>query len=70
MKLLFFFVVLSCSACATRHMPQTDTWFVDCYNKSRIEEMLARSESHLADNDYEERRKIRKMFWELQKKCS
>jgi hypothetical protein len=69
MKLAIVIVCLCLSACATRHVPDNSTWFADCYNKQRQEAMLARAESQLSSSDIEGRRRIRKLFWSLQKEC-
>jgi len=69
MKLLTVFCCLFLSACATRHAPDTSAWFVDCYNKKRQESLLAHAEAQLSADDVEGRRRIRKMFWDLQKEC-
>jgi hypothetical protein len=57
------------SACATRHVPDTSAWFADCYNKQRQEALLARAEAQLSLDDNAGRRRIRQMFWNLQKEC-
>jgi hypothetical protein len=69
MKYLIMAFCLSVSACATRHAPDTSTWYADCYNKQHQESLLARSEAQLSDNDIEGRRRIRQIFWNLQKEC-
>lgn len=69
MKQLVVIAGLMLSACATRHAPDTASWFVDCYNKQKQEAMLARAEAQLAVDDVAGRRRIRKMFWDLQKEC-
>lgn len=65
--ILGLFVLLT--ACATRHAPDTGLWFADCYNKKRQETLLAQAEAQLSANDLEGRRRIRRMFWDLQKEC-
>ena len=57
------------SACATRHVPETSSWFADCYNKKRQETLLAQAEAQLNPDDLEGRRRLRRMFWDLQKEC-
>ena len=57
------------SACATRHAPVTTSWFADCYNKKRQETLLAQAEAQLSADDIEGRRRIRRLFWDLQKEC-
>ena len=69
MKLAVVILCLCVSACATRHVPDTSNWFADCYNKQRQESMLAQAESQISAADFESRRRIRKMFWDLQKDC-
>jgi hypothetical protein len=69
MKLIVVTLCLCLSACATRYVADTSTWYADCYNKQRQEAMLARAESHLRADDIQERRRVRKMFWELQREC-
>jgi hypothetical protein len=69
MKLLIVLVCLIVSACATRHAPDTSTWYADCYNKKHQESLLARSEAQLSADDIEGRRRIRQIFWNLQKEC-
>jgi hypothetical protein len=69
MKLTIVIVCLCLSACATRHVPDTSAWFVDCYNKQRQEAMIAQAESQLSADDANGRRRLRKMFWDLQKEC-
>jgi hypothetical protein len=69
MKLLIVSCCLLLSACATRHVPDTSAWFADCYNKKRQESLLAHTEAQLSADDIEGRRRIRKMFWDLQKDC-
>ena len=69
MKLAIATLCLCVSACATRHVPDTSSWFADCYNKQRQEALLARTEAQLSPDDVVGRRRIRKMFWELQKEC-
>lgn len=69
MKLLIVSVCLIVSACATRHAPDTSSWYADCYNKQHQESLLARSEAQLSADDIEGRRRIRQIFWNLQKEC-
>ncbi len=69
MKLIIVVSCLLLSACATRHAPDTATWYVDCYNKQRQESLLARAEAQLSTDDVEGRRRIRRLFWDLQKEC-
>lgn len=69
MKLVIVVLCLCISACATRRVPDNSTWFADCYNKQRQESMLAQAEAHLSSGDVEGRRRIRKLFWDLQKEC-
>ena len=69
MKYTIVIVCLLMSACATRHVPDTSAWFVDCYNKSRQEAVLARAEAQLSHDDIAGRRRIRMMFWDLQREC-
>ena len=69
MKLLIVCFCLCVSACATRHVPDTNAWFVDCYNKKQQETLLAQAEAQLSADDYAGRRRIRKMFWDLQREC-
>lgn len=69
MKYLIMTLCVVMSACATRHAPDTNAWFADCYNKKRQETLLAQAESQLAADDLEGRRRIRRMFWDLQKEC-
>jgi hypothetical protein len=69
MKTIYVTLFVFLSGCATRHVPEPTTWFADCYNKTRIESMLAQSESQLSANEFEKRRKIRKVYWDLQKEC-
>ena len=69
MKLLIVVFCLLVSACATRHVPDTSTWFADCYNKQRQEAMIARAESQLSPNDETGRRNLRRAYWKLQKEC-
>jgi len=56
-------------ACATRHAPNTSSWFADCYNKQRQETLLAQTEANLDSHDVQGRRRVRTLFWELQKAC-
>jgi hypothetical protein len=56
-------------ACATRHAPDTSSWYADCYNKQRQETLLAQTEANLPVNDLQGRRRVRKLFWDLQKAC-
>lgn len=69
MKLIIVAICLSLSACATRHVPDTSTWFADCYNKQRQESLLAQAEAQLSPDDFEGRRRVRRLFWDLQKEC-
>ena len=69
MKLVIVTICVFLTACATRHAPDTSNWYADCYNKQRQETLLAQSESALSANDVQGRRKIRKLFWDLQKAC-
>lgn len=69
MKSAIVVVCLLVSACATRHVPDTSAWFVDCYNKPRQEAVLARAEAQLSQGDIAGRSRIRKMFWDLQREC-
>ena len=69
MKLAILLCAIGVSACATRHAPDTTTWYADCYNKQRQETLLARAEENLRDDDYESRRNIRRLYWKLQKDC-
>jgi hypothetical protein len=69
MKLAIVAFCLCVSACATRHAPNTATWYADCYNKQKQEALLARAEAQLSSDDFEGRRRIRKLFWELQREC-
>ena len=69
MKTIIVAFCLCLSACATRHAPDTSTWFADCYNKQRQEALLAQAEARLSVDDFEGRRRIRKLFWDLQKEC-
>ncbi len=69
MKLIIVASCLFLSACATRHAPDTATWYADCYNKQRQESLLARAEAQLSSDDVEGRRRIRRLFWDLQKEC-
>lgn len=69
MKYLIVGLCVFVSACATRHAPETSSWFADCYNKKQQETLLAQAEAQLSPNDLEGRRRIRRMFWDLQKEC-
>ncbi len=69
MKLVTVIVCLCLSSCATRHVPDTSTWFADCYNKQRQESMIAQAESQIPADDIQGRRRLRKIFWDLQKEC-
>jgi hypothetical protein len=69
MKAIVVTICLCVSACATRHVPDTSAWFADCYNKQRQEALLARAEAQLSLDDNAGRRRIRQMFWDLQKEC-
>ena len=69
MKLVIVAFCLCLSACATRHAPDTSAWFADCYNKQKQELLLAQAEAQLSASDTEGRRRIRKLFWDLQKEC-
>lgn len=69
MKYIIVAICVFVSACATRHAPDTGSWFADCYNKKRQETLLAQAEAQLAADDLEGRRRIRRMFWDLQKEC-
>lgn len=69
MKPAALILSLFLTGCATRHMPDTSAWFVDCYNKSRQEAVLARAEAQLSQDDIAGRRRIRMMFWDLQREC-
>lgn len=69
MKLLTIVLCLCISGCATRYVADTSTWYADCYNKQRQEAMLARAESQLKSDDIQGRRRVRKLFWELQQQC-
>ena len=69
MKSLTVAFCLLLTACATRHTPDTASWFTDCYNKQRQETLLAQAEAHLSIDDKDGRRKIRQKFWDLQKEC-
>jgi hypothetical protein len=61
--------MFSLVSCTTRYVPDTAPWFADCYNKTRIEAMLTVSEGQLSAEEFYKRRKIRKIFWDLQKEC-
>ena len=69
MKLIVVTLCLCLSACATRHVPDSTTWYADCYNKHHQEALLARAEAQLPSDDINGRRRIRKLFWDLQKEC-
>lgn len=69
MRLIIVAFCLCLTACATRHAPDTANWYADCYNKKHQEALLARAEAQLSLDDYEGRRRLRKMFWDLQKEC-
>lgn len=69
MKKIIVAFCLCLSGCATRHAPDTSTWFADCYNKKRQETLLAQAEAQLSADDYEGRRRVRRLFWDLQKDC-
>jgi len=69
MKRFVLVLTIFVSACATRHTPETNLWFSDCYNKKHQESLIARSESLLSDNDIETRRNLRRAYWKLQKDC-
>jgi len=69
MKPLTIAICFCLSACATRYVADTSAWYADCYNKQRQEAMLARAESQLKSDDIHGRRRIRKLFWELQREC-
>jgi hypothetical protein len=69
MKRLILALCVLTSACATRHAADTGAWFADCYNKKRQETLLAQAEAQLAPDDLEGRRRLRRMFWDLQKEC-
>jgi hypothetical protein len=69
MKYTILAICVFTAACATRHSPDTTSWFADCYNKKRQETLLAQAEAQLAADDIEGRKRIRKMFWDLQKEC-
>lgn len=69
MKLIVVTVCLCLTACATRHVPDSTTWYADCYNKHQQEALLARAEAQLSSDDIHGRRRIRKLFWDLQKEC-
>ena len=69
MKLIAVALCLCLSACATRHAPDITTWYADCYNKQQQEALLARAEAQLAADDLVGRRRIRKLFWDLQREC-
>lgn len=69
MKSIAVAFCLCLSACATRHAPDTTTWYADCYNKQQQEALLARAEAQLAADDLVGRRRIRKLFWDLQREC-
>lgn len=69
MKLLALGLCVFLSACATRHAADTGSWFADCYNKKRQETLLAQAEAQLSADDLEGRRRVRRMFWDLQKEC-
>lgn len=69
MKYIIVAVCVLLSACATRHAPDTSAWFADCYNKKRQETLLAQAEAQLSPDDLEGRRRVRRMFWDLQREC-
>lgn len=69
MKLSIVVLCLILSACATRHAPDTGSWFADCYNKKRQEELLAKAEAQLGPDDTNAHGRIRKMYWDLQREC-
>ena len=69
MRYIFVAVCVMLSACATRHAPDTSAWFADCYNKKRQETLLAQAEAQLSADDLEGRRRVRRMFWDLQREC-
>lgn len=69
MKSVIVFACLFVSACATRHAPDTSSWYADCYNKQHQEALLARAEAQLPTDDVGGRRRIRQIFWNLQKEC-
>jgi len=69
MKYFCLFGLMFLTSCATRHVPDTTTWFADCYNKQRQEAFIARAETRLSDDDYEARKSLRRMYWQLQKEC-
>jgi len=69
MKLVIVAICFCLSACATRHVPLDTAWFADCYNKQKQEAMLARAEAQLSSDNIEERRRVRRLFWELQRQC-
>ena len=70
MKYTILLASVFLTACATRHVPDDPTWFyADCYNKQKQEAMLARAESQLPADDLEGRRRLRTMYWNLQKDC-
>lgn len=69
MRSVIVIVCFCVTACATRHVPDTGSWYADCYNKQRQERLLAQTESSLPADDVQGRRRIRKLFWDLQKAC-
>jgi len=69
MKHLIVAISMLSTACATRHTPDTSSWFADCYNKRRQETLLAQTEANLPADDLTGRRQVRKLFWDLQKAC-
>lgn len=69
MKYVIITATVFLAACATRHAPDTSTWFADCYNKQRQESLLAQAEAALDPNDLQGRRRVRQLFWDLQKAC-
>lgn len=69
MKYVIITATMFLSACATRHAPDTSTWFADCYNKQRQESLLAQAEAVLDPSDLQGRRRVRQLFWDLQRAC-
>ena len=58
MKYAVATVCLLLSACATRHVPSTATWFADCYNKRQQETLIAQAERSLDPGDLAGRRQL------------
>jgi len=69
MKYLVVGLGILLSACATRHTPDVSNWHADCYNKPRQEKLLAEIEANLDPSDLNNRRRVRQLFWNLQKTC-